>query len=84
MKQHSEDQANSQENRNEQKGNNANSNQSREKKNVVPQDTHNESTDSGGSMSEGNLSNSRYGRERTQSLHDKTTVMGSDTDGQAN
>jgi len=43
----------------------------------------NEETNSDGSMSQGNLSNSRYGRERTQALHEKTGVMGSDTDGQA-
>ena len=36
-----------------------------------------------GSMSEGNLSNNRYGRERTRTPHTKTSVMGSDDDGQA-
>ncbi len=36
-----------------------------------------------GSMSEGNLSNNRYGRERTRTPHTKTSVMGSDEDGQA-
>ena len=56
------------------------------KKKVVPQsgETNNNATNTGGSMSEGNLSNSRYGRERTQAYHDKSTVTGSDTDGQAN
>ena len=50
---------------------------------IVPPDD-NAATNTGGSMSEGNLSNSRYSRERTRSFHDKTTIMGSDTDGQAN
>lgn len=55
-------------------------------KKIVPQTNPavNPATNTGGSMSEGNLSNSRYGRERTRAYHDKTTVMGSDTDGQAN
>lgn len=60
--------------------------QGNESKKIVPQTnpTVNGSTNAGGSMSEGNLSNSRYGRERTRAYHDKTTMMGSDTDGQAN
>lgn len=58
----------------------------KDKKKVIPQTnvTGNDATNTGGSMSEGNLSNSRYGRERTQAYHDKSSVMGSDTDGQAN
>ncbi|RYY54478.1 MAG: hypothetical protein EOO09_14130 [Chitinophagaceae bacterium] len=60
--------------------------QGNESKKIVPQvnNDENTATNTGGSMSEGNLSNSRYGRERTRAYHDKTTVMGSDTDGQAN
>ena len=54
-----------------------------DKKNLPERGT-DENTDTGGSMSEGNLSNSRYSRERTRSTHDKTGVMGSDNDGQAN
>ncbi|MET0462228.1 MAG: hypothetical protein ABW007_03710 [Chitinophagaceae bacterium] len=56
-----------------------------EKNKIVPQ-TGNlpNATDSGGSMSEGNLSNSRYSRERTRLLRDKQFIMGSDNDGQAN
>ncbi|MCG2612898.1 hypothetical protein LZZ85_01355 [Terrimonas sp. NA20] len=52
---------------------------------IVPQtgNTPN-ATDTGGSMSEGNLSNSRYSRERTRLLRDKQFIMGSDSDGQAN
>lgn len=58
--------------------------QQNEKHKVVPQTgTRADETVSGGSMSEGNLSNSRYGRERTRSLHDKQFIMGSDNDGQA-
>ena len=36
-----------------------------------------------GSMSEGGLSNNENGRERTRLTHSKSTVMGSDDDGQA-
>ena len=36
-----------------------------------------------GSMSEGNLSNNEYGRERRQTPHRKTFITGSDDDGQA-
>lgn len=58
--------------------------QRNEQNKVVPQTgTMTDNTASGGSMSEGNLSNSRYGRERTRSLHDKQFIMGSDSDGQA-
>ena len=57
--------------------------QSEEKRKVVPQTGTASETNSDGSMSEGNLSNSRYGRERTRSLHDKQFITGSDTDGQA-
>ncbi|HEX2845196.1 MAG TPA: hypothetical protein VHN59_01515 [Chitinophagaceae bacterium] len=54
-------------------------------KKIVPQTGPDTSvTNAGGSMSEGNLSNSRYTRERTRSLHDKQLVMGSDNDGQSN
>jgi hypothetical protein len=51
---------------------------------VVPQ-TGNlpNATATGGSMSEGNLSNSRYSRQRTRLLLDKQFIMGSDNDGQA-
>lgn len=52
---------------------------------IVPQTgTDTSVTNTGGSMSEGNLSNSRYTRERTRSLHDKQFIMGSDNDGQSN
>lgn len=51
---------------------------------IVPQEPAGGSpTDSDGSMSQGNLSNSRYSRERSAELHDKTVVTGSDRDGQA-
>lgn len=36
-----------------------------------------------GSMSEGNLSNNEYGRERRQTPHRKMFITGSDDDGQA-
>lgn len=49
-------------------------------KGVNPNDPDNST---GGSRSEGNLSNSRYNRDRGTTLHDKTGVMGSDNDGQA-
>jgi hypothetical protein len=52
---------------------------------IVPQTGNTpKATDTGGSMSEGNLSNSRYSRERTRLLRDKQFIMGSDNDGQAN
>ncbi len=58
--------------------------QKEEQTKVVPQ-TGNlpNATETGGSMSEGNLSNSRYSRERTRLLRDKQFIMGSDSDGQA-
>jgi hypothetical protein len=34
-------------------------------------------------MSEGNLTNSRYDRERDSTLKDKTFITGTDDDGQA-
>ena len=56
-----------------------------QQKKVVPQTgTDTSATNAGGSMSEGNLSNSRYSRERTRSLHDKHAITGSDNDGQTN
>jgi hypothetical protein len=59
--------------------------QQHEQTKVIPQTgTDTGQTKTGGSMSEGNLSNNRYGRERTRSLHDKQFVMGSDNDGQSN
>jgi len=41
------------------------------------------SNPSPGSMSEGNLTNSRYDRERDSTLKDKTFITGTDDDGQA-
>lgn len=41
------------------------------------------SNPSPGSMSEGNLSNNPYGRERKSTPHRKTFITGSDDDGQA-
>jgi hypothetical protein len=53
------------------------------KEDILPQRNIDTSSPTPGSMSEGNLSNNRYGRERSRSLHEKTFVMGTDDDGQA-
>ncbi|RYY09391.1 MAG: hypothetical protein EOO04_38495 [Chitinophagaceae bacterium] len=58
-------------------------NDTKKHKKIAPRnDSGTAETNSGSSMSEGNLSNSRYGREKTRSLHDKQSITGSDTDGQ--
>ena len=53
------------------------------KEKILPQENIDTSSPNPGSMSEGNLSNNRYGRVRKRVPHAKTFVTGTDDDGQA-
>lgn len=61
-----------------------NDNRKEKKEEVLPRESMDTSSPSPGSMSEGNLSNNRYGRTRNRTPHTKKFVTGSDDDGQAN
>jgi len=53
------------------------------KEKVLPENNTDTSSPTPGSMSEGNLSNNRYGRTKGKVPHQKQFITGSDDDGQA-
>jgi hypothetical protein len=60
-----------------------NNNDHNKSKKILPQNDADTSGSTNSSMSEGDLSNNRFGRGRARTPHDKTFVTGSDDDGQS-